>query len=360
MLLAGVRLRAQAPATPPPDSARLVGVVRDSLGAPRGDVEVLVNGAARAVRSSADGRFAISESPGTFDVWFRRIGSQTVRYLWVARAHEETRINVTLRALPHTLDPVVVRDREDKRFLGTAIARGVVVDSAGAPIEDAEVQVIGAHAAGATRANGGFVFDRLPSGSLMLRVRKFGYAPNVLSLQLEAGEDREFVIRLRALPVGLDPMVVQARSGYGDSQSAWDEFERRRRWRSAGDVVLGPTDLQHYGSLPLDIASTYILNGAEEMARLRRGHVTSFGNTQPRASAMPTDLDDRCILENGTRPLYQPLSTYSADEIEMLEVYPDNTELSGTVAARMDMFPHCRAEGLNHPTYWVVWLKGAR
>ncbi len=361
LLLAAAPARAQLNATVSRDSARLTGTVRDATGAPLADVEVFIAGAAQTVRTTGTGGFALAATPGNLDVWFRQIGSQTVRYLWVARLGEETHIVVTLQALPHTLDPVVVREREDKRFRGTATVRGVVVDSGGVPIEDAEVQVIGAHADGATRANGGFIFDRLPSGSLLLRVRKFGYAPNALSLQLDAGDDRELVIRLRRLPTTLDPVVVQAQSGYSAAEAAWDEFERRRRWRSAGDMVLGPADLQRYGSLPLDIATKYILNGVEELPKMRQqGRVTSFGHVHSRGAPPPAALNDVCILENGIHARYQPISVYSADDIEMLEVYPTNTELSGTVAARMDMVPRCRSDGLAHPTYYVVWLKGAR
>ena len=69
---------------------------------------------------------------------------------------------------------------------------------------------------------------------------------------------------------------------------------------------------------------------------------------------------DACILLNGTTALQQPLDMYRADEIELLEIYPVNTELTGTVSKRF-MSPLCAPLSiLRHPTYFVVWLKGSK
>ena len=42
---------------------------------------------------------------------------------------------------------------------------------------------------------------------------------------------------------------------------------------------------------------------------------------------------DACILLNGATPLRRPLSSFSTNELDLLEIYPPWTELSGTVAA---------------------------
>ena len=343
------------------DSARLTGVVRDTAGAPVSDAEVVLADANISLHAGADGRFTLTVAPGTHDVWFRKIGYQSVRYTWVAGVRTKTDLAILLRALPHTLDPVVVRAREDRVMHGTGTLRGVVVDSSGAPIPDAEVQIVGAHADGVTRANGGFLFESLPAGSLLLRIRKLGYSPVVTSLQLVPSDDREITVRLHSLPVTLDPIVVNERSGYGGSQSAWDEFERRRRFWTADAIVLGPEDLRQYHSLPLDLASKLMLHGAEESQRLHAGQVLSIvGNKSIATGEAPETEADACILENGTRARYQPLRLYDADDIQLLEIYPSGSELSGTVAARMDPLRECRALGLVHRTYYVIWLKDAR
>src|SRR6185437_11387215 len=200
------------------DSARLTGLVRDSAGAPLRDAEVTLADASVSVGTGTDGRFVLATAPGTHDVWFRKIGYQSVRYTWVAAVNGHTDLTILLRTLPHTLDPMVVRAREDRMFHGTGTLRGVVVDSGGAPIAEAEVQIVGAHADGVTRANGGFLFQSLPAGPMLLRIRKLGFSPVVMSLQLVPSDDREITVRLQRLPDTLDPVVVTERSGYGGSE----------------------------------------------------------------------------------------------------------------------------------------------
>jgi hypothetical protein len=65
-------------------------------------------------------------------------------------------------------------------------------------------------------------------------------------------------------------------------------------------------------------------------------------------------------LLNGKTQLHQPLATFSAAQVEMLEVYPPQTEITGTVADKMRS-PECRALSLfEHPTYFVIWLRSSR
>ncbi len=85
---------------------------------------------------------------------------------------------------------------------------GTVRDSAGAPIEGALVEV--GHAATHTDQRGAFALHGLPAGSIVLRVRRIGFAPLVsqwdvgpLTLSLD--------LRLHAFPVVLPAVHVQSR-----------------------------------------------------------------------------------------------------------------------------------------------------
>ena len=134
---------------------------------------------------------------------------------------------------------------EDKRYAAHASIQGIVVDSAGFPIFEAEVRIVGANGAGMTRMNGGFLFKPLAIGSYVVRVRKLGYSPVTLTVELHQDDDREVYIRMQPLAQGLDPVVVNAQSGFG-SQRAWDELERRRRWVDASSRILGPDQLKRF------------------------------------------------------------------------------------------------------------------
>ncbi len=387
---AGVSAQIDSQRTPAPALASLVGVVRDSTGAPMADAEVTTLDQRRTTRTGADGRFTLADIPlGSHDVFFRKLGYTTVSYTWLARANEQTDLMVTLRALPHTLDPVVVRAQEDKKMRGRSAILGFVVDSLGETVADAEVQLVGADRVGLTRENGGFAFRQLPVGSYLVRARKLGYEPNAVAVQLQDGDEREMAIKIRQLPTQLDPVVVNERSGYGRSEAAWAELDKRKRWRSAAsDVVIGPDDLRRFGGISLDMAMLYAgVSGAEQFAVMRKAIPThmeppaprvsapqSQSNIPSRARAMPSvggqppaptqpigafDDSDACILINGKELRFTPLRRFMARDVELVEVYPTRSDPGGTLAARFTGV-HCREDMGEHPTWYVVWLRDAK
>lgn len=367
VVLAFVAVPATAQVVPSPAQpqlASLAGVVRDTAGAPISDAEVVIRDQGRGTRSGADGRFTLANvAAGTYHVWFRRLGYASVEYTWAARPGERTDVTVSLVPIPRALDPVVVRADEDRRAAAHASILGMVVDSAGMPIPEAEVQLVGANLTGVTRAGGEFLFKPLAVGTYIVRVRKLGFAPNVRTVQLVENDDREVVIRLHRLATQLDAVTVYAESGYGEDNSVWEDFEQRRRWASTRNRILGPEDLKAYYSLPLDLAEKYI------GMPLPSGPGVSLSLPQPGkdlSSGKPAkgDMGDAaCILINGREPVFQPLRVYGANEVEVLEIYPSGTEPTGTVSARF-RDTHCRAvqnpdhpARLEHPTYYVLWLK---
>jgi hypothetical protein len=355
---------AQNPATPAPPlpAATLTGVVRDSTGAPIADAEVIVRERTQGTRTNERGEFALREvPPGAYQVWFRRLGFRSVDYNWEARPGERTNVNVVLHLVPRTLDPVVVRAEEDRRLKGSSSILGIVVDSAGAPIDEAEVQLVGANRVGVTRSNGGFLFRPLPVGQYLLRVRKLGYAPANMTLSLLDHDDREVIIKMRALPAKLDAMTITARSGYAPDDHALEDLDKRLRWQSFKTVVAGRDRLEPLGTMGLDqavmgLGGTGAIQVATRMAEARQVP-RLFGRGEP---APRTSFGDDCILLDGKTQLYQPLRSFSAAQVELIEVYPPGTEVTGTVADKM-RDPACRAEGLlRHPTYYVIWLRGSR
>jgi len=351
------RVSAQIPATAT-SPATLVGVVRDSAGNGVRDVEVLLRGTSFATRTNEKGEFTLSGvAPGSYRAFFRRLGFRSVEYNWMPDPGERTEVSVGLEPIPQNLDPIVVRAEEDKRFAAHASIQGIVVDSAGNPIPEAEVSLIGSGGAGMTRSNGGFLFKPLAVGTYVIRVRKFGYAPATLTVELHQDDDREVYIKMHALAAGLDPVVVYEKSGF-KKNVAWDDLERRRRWVDASSRIIGPDELRKFAGLGLDdIAKATLL------PRTDGSQARTPARFRPDATQAPTSSSsmsgDVCILLNGTLAVQHPLSWYRADEIELLEIYPVNTELTGTVSKRF-MGSCAPLSILRHPTYYVVWLKGAK
>jgi hypothetical protein len=345
----------QNPAQPALAPATIAGVVRDSAGAPIADAEVVVRELTQGTRTNARGEFTLRDiPPGAHQVWFRRLGYRSVDYNWEARPGERTEVNVVLHGIPRTLDPVVVRAEEDRRLKGSSSILGLVVDSAGTPIDEAEVQLVGANRVAVTRPNGGFLFRPLPVGPYLMRVRKLGYAPTTMTLSLVDHDDREVVIRMRALPVKLDAMVIAERSGYAPDDHALEDLDKRMRWQNFRTIVAGRDKLSEFGTMGLDqVISGLGVTGAIASAT-QMGQARQLG----RGRIRPSGFGDDCILLNGKTQLHQPLYTFKADQVEMIEVYPPGSEVTGTISTKMRT-NECRALSLfQHPTYYVVWLRG--
>ena len=350
----------QNPAQPTLPPATLAGVVRDSTGAPIADAEVVVRELTQGTRTNARGEFTLRDiPPGAHQVWFRRLGYRSVDYNWEARPSERTEVTVVLHAIPRTLDPVVVRAEEDRRLKGSSSILGLVVDSAGTAIDEAEVQLVGANRVAVTRPNGGFLFRPLPVGPYLIRVRKLGYAPTTMTLSLVDQDDREVVIKMRALPVKLDAMVIAERSGYAPDDHALEDLDKRMRWQNFRSIVAGRDQLDKFGTMGMDqVVAGLGATGATASAMALSNHRPRFGQTGARKLA--SGFGDECILLNGKTQLHQPLTTFSAAQVEMVEVYPPKSEVTGTISTKMRT-PECQARSLfEHPTYYVIWLRGER
>jgi len=79
----------------------------------------------------------------------------------------------------------------------TGIIRGVVVDSAIAPVASAEVTVLGDGRTATTNANGAFGFDSLPAATYFLKVVKPGYEEVQVSTDVVAGEAEPPVLKVQ-------------------------------------------------------------------------------------------------------------------------------------------------------------------
>jgi hypothetical protein len=197
-------------------------------------------------------------------------------------------------------------------------------------------------------------------------VRKLGYAPNTVVLDLKEGDDREFAIKIRQLSGQLAPVIVSERSGYGRDQVAWDELEVRKRWHtSSKDVVAGPEELERFQGLSFDRMLTLIgVDGAENFAAMKNDRlmrVTSRADAggSPLIRQGGTNQDDACVLVNGRDMRHVALRAFNVEEVELLEVYPSGEDPGGTIAPHMS--GSCRAQNLNdHPTWYVIWLRGAK
>lgn len=109
---------------------------------------------------------------------------------------------------------------------GRHALRGVVRDSAGAPIPEADVAIVSQRIAGKTNERGEFVLPRVRTGEVQLSVRRIGFEPKTVVINgLDATADSLDVI-LRVHPRLLNAMEISAAEQR--RQTAIEEFYRRR------------------------------------------------------------------------------------------------------------------------------------
>jgi hypothetical protein len=344
--------------------ASITGVVRDSNQAALADVEVVVlrEGAAfRSARTGATGAFTLEGIPvGLYTVWFRRIGFASSNYRWDAAEETSAKLTIELRSLAHTLNPVVVWEEEERRMRFSSSLLGLVVDDQRRPIDEVSVEILGTALGGSTRRNGGFLFKPVPPGSYVVRARKIGFAPASHTLTLVPGEERELILSLAPLATNLPAAQIIEESGFGGGQTMLADLDRRLRWHGARNFVLGSDELRRFGTRGLDEVAKLEGVGFKELVAGRRGGVTSInGNGQAVGkSSVGSAEGDACILLDGKFAVRRPLSSFPANELELVEIYPSRTEVTETIADRMH--GACAKSPLgHHPTYYVIWTRGS-
>lgn len=145
---------------------------------------------------------------------------------------------VNLTAVIDTTDRVVaasaiIRQQEElrRRF---ARMDGIVQDSLGYAVREAEVAILGTEIQTVTDTAGRFSMAGLPLGLQVVRARKIGYKVTYTPVRLASGEEWKGKIVVRRLPQILAEIVVVGKWGkpakYANT-AKYDEFYRRRSGR---------------------------------------------------------------------------------------------------------------------------------
>jgi hypothetical protein len=301
------------------------GRVADEAGVPVVDVQIELAPGARRALSEDDGTFVFAQvKPGSYTLQIRRIGyqPQTVKIDVGARATASPAI--TLVAIPRVLDSIRVSERANAlRYTGT------VLDERSAPIEGAIVMVAGKARELRTDADGRFSVDGFSVGSVVVRVRKLGFAPQLHALQMV--NSKIDTVRMKRLVQSLSPVEVMAQSGFGKDTFAYRDLDQRMRWKSEKAYVISREEFAEQGTTDLATAIRFSGTGGR------------FGGT------LSHPMPNGCIIINGVRALRDwPLTAFYADEVEAVEVYPPKTDPSGSLEVR-----GCDPD----KQVYVIWMK---
>ena len=322
VLLAGFSRSAQA-------QNQIRGRVRDENSLPVSFAQVHMTPGDRRVVADRNGEFVIGAlQTGDYELTIRRIGYEPA-HVKVHVPSDEGWIPIMLQSLPRVLDSVRIRERASAlRYTG------IVIDDLDQPVVDAEVIAAGASDLGVrTNSDGQFRLLKPQKGTLVLRVRKFGYAPYFGSLTLQA--EREDTIRMKRHPTDLPEAYIRAESGFGRDTFAYAELDRRMRWKLSSGGVASREDLDQFADLDL----------CQALMR-----TTLAGKMGLRESGCGTP---RCVIIDGLQPLQRPLNAFMAAEVEAFEYH--QKDWSGTLASRIQ--DACFMRVARDQGGFVIWLR---
>jgi hypothetical protein len=285
--------------------------VLDNAGAPVTDAQIELNPGSRRALSDNDGGFLFTQlKSGAYTLQIRRIGYQPATITVAVTAGATAAPAIALVAIPRVLDSIRVFEKAyGLRYTGT------VIDERGAPIEGAVVMVPGKARELRTDANGRFSVEGFRVGTVLARVRKIGYVPQLHSLQMINSKTDS--IRLKPLARNLSAIEINAKSGFGKDTFAYRDLDERQRWKGEKSYVVSRQEFDEQGTTDLSNAIRFSVTGGK------------FGGT------LSHPMPDGCVIINGERALNDwPLTAFFADEVETVEVYPPKSDPTGTLEAR--------------------------
>ena len=118
---------------------------------------------------------------------------------------------------------------------------GVVRDSAGAPIPEADVSIASAHLLTRTNDAGTFVLTRVDPGQVELTIRRLGYVPKSLQFELHPNANDTLVIVMVAQALELPGVAVTDQT---KRHLLWVEDFYRRRAKGIGGTYYTRDDIE--------------------------------------------------------------------------------------------------------------------
>lgn len=305
---------------------RIRGRALDPAGHPVENVQVTLTPGPRRVVSFDNGDFDIPGlAVGTYTLTARRIGYQSASVSVFAR-DSITRVTITLVPIPRELDSIRIREKAS----GLRYA-AVVLDQNDQPVTNAEVVVPGARRSITTDSLGRFSVSGLGRGTVIVQVRKIGYARYFNSMRMLA--ERADTIYMARLPQTMTAVQIKELGGFGMDYWAHRDMQERQAWKGMGEGAVSREELAQQGKVDLCDALPSTASGT--MMHL---------HNDPFCKRFPDGV--RAILIDGVRCVHTLLSDFDADEVEMVEVM--RKDWSGTLVAR-----HC---AFTRPAY-VIWTR---
>jgi hypothetical protein len=239
---------------------------------------------------------------------------------------------------------------QDTTASAVATLIGTVTDIAGAPLPGAEVTLLGSSTVRAlTSDSGTFRLGGLPTGSVVLSVRRLGFEPATFTAQLRAGKVHRATLALTPSAQSLPTVAVSDTI----QKSHWlDQFESRRSSQRGTFITRA------------DIERKSARNGSDLLrtvpgVRITPGNLGSSDVQMTRAAGTAKCTPQ--IFVHGV-PYSGTMDDFTADDIEALEVYVGISEVPAELSRSMPTNIAGRPRGTMAPpcAAVVVWTRDPR
>ena len=282
----------------------------------------------RTVTTDAAGRYRICGLPADFNAdMIAARGSDSTSAVGVSYAGSGFALATIFLGTTDSAQRSVVPAQPGAAQPGAVAAgtvRGIVIDSAGNPISGARVGIASSPDAAVTEPDGTFTLSTRRSGTQALMVRRLGYQPEEISVNVTRRAPREVTIRLKTLVPVLEAVLVQARRDFALERVG---FAARRRVGTG--KYLSFEDLARRHALSID---DFLV------------HIPSLRRDAGFAPACITYWVD------GMRWLGSPDDAMSPSEVGAIEAYS-----SSFVPAEFQNFDMCAVVVI-----WTKWKLGIR
>ncbi|HVZ48123.1 MAG TPA: carboxypeptidase-like regulatory domain-containing protein, partial [Gemmatimonadaceae bacterium] len=217
---------------------------------------IVVDSGVRIGQSDVDGGLVFRQlALGEHVISATRIGYAPAR-VPVEVDGNDNHVLIVMLPIARVLDSVRIVERS----VGLAWSV-VLLDQFRQPVTGAQVGAIGTAETTQTDSAGhGRIVMRKP-GSVVIRARKIGYAPVIVSLRLLG--PRIDTLLMRRLATSLTPAEVMDRSGFGRDTFVYRDMDARLRWRGAGAGVVTRDELVPLGRMSLCDALPYTPTGTQ-------------------------------------------------------------------------------------------------
>jgi hypothetical protein len=225
------------------------------------------------------------------------------------------RLFLALAFLAPACIPAVAHSQQDQAE--AAIMVTFVTDTAGKPLEGAEVDIVGTSLRGNTDEQGRVALLAIPPGKAVLRVRRLGYSELKIPLLVTPGQLSETTYKLHPIASDLDKVVVRESALVPARYAGTTRFDGFYRRRAAGNGTF----------FTREIIDARRAEKSEDLLKMATGIRITYRGSTPLVNFARCEQVNVYIDGIRSHDGFRDFNALSPLEIEAMEIYKGISEV---------------------------------